>query len=283
MPKRPRSFGPVAIGIGLFELAHSRNSFGRPRERAPRRGDESPDLGLVLDAGRALDAGGDIDAAGAAQRDRRLDRFGVESRRRAAMDSGDESPAPGSSRRDGRCRPAAPRPSAAWRRSAGDRRRPRRLRRRRSPRARRRRSPSSSGGRRVRRSASPAPEFRCPCNCMRSGDEASTMRLSVSSSASTLSATIFARPRACRPSARAVAQSIWRGLLEKNTNPTMSAPASSAASRVAAVERPQILTTGVIARFFRSKRPRCQRPVRKMSGARRRRSPICTACSPASP
>ena len=38
-----------------------------------------------------------------------------------------------------------------------------------------------------------------PCNCMRSGARASTMRLSVSSSASTLSATIFARPRACRP------------------------------------------------------------------------------------
>src|ERR1700734_2942788 len=85
------------------------------------------------------------------------------------------------------------------------------------------------------------------------------MCFSVSSSASTLNATIVARPRAWHPSAPAVAQSMWRGLFEKNTNPTMSAPASSAASSVGAVERPQILTVGVIGRFFRSKRPRCQR------------------------
>jgi hypothetical protein len=42
----------------------------------------------------------------------------------------------------------------------------------------------------------------------------------------------------------------------------MSAPAASAAASVEAVERPQILTVGVIARFFRSKRPRCQRMAR---------------------
>ena len=68
----------LAIGIGLFELAHSLNSDGVARERAPGRRDKRPDLGRVLDARRALDAGGNIDAAGAAQRDRRLDRVGVE-------------------------------------------------------------------------------------------------------------------------------------------------------------------------------------------------------------
>jgi hypothetical protein len=36
--------------------------------------------------------------------------------------------------------------------------------------------------------------------------------------------------------------SIWRGLGGKKTNPTMSAPASRAASRVAGVESPQIFT-----------------------------------------
>ena len=89
-----------------------------------------------------------------------------------------------------------------------------------------------------------------PCNCRTSGSNASTMRLSASSSASTVSATIFARPRALCPSARACPQSTWRGLFGKNTKPTMSAPASSAASRVAAVERPQILTIGAIAASF---------------------------------
>src|SRR5271166_697155 len=43
---------------------------------------------------------------------------------------------------------------------------------------------------------------------------------------------------------------MWRGLLGKNTKPAMSAPAASAASRVGAVERPQILTMGVIAASF---------------------------------
>src|SRR5208282_3717138 len=69
------------IGIGLLELAHSLNSFGGARERAPRRGDEGPDLACVLDARRRLDARGDIDPAGAAERNRSLDRFGVETAR----------------------------------------------------------------------------------------------------------------------------------------------------------------------------------------------------------
>src|SRR5579871_858033 len=81
------------------------------------------------------------------------------------------------------------------------------------------------------------------------------MRLSVASPASTLSATICARPRARAPSARAVAQSTWRGLFGKKTNPTMSAPASRAASRVAGVERPQILTMGVIPALLSAKAP----------------------------
>src|SRR5271156_4544500 len=56
----------------------STDSFRRARERAPRRGDEGPDPGRGLLSRRALDARGDVDAACAAERDRRLDRFGGE-------------------------------------------------------------------------------------------------------------------------------------------------------------------------------------------------------------
>ena len=52
------------------------------------------------------------------------------------------------------------------------------------------------------------------------------------------------------PSARAAARPMLRGLLGKTTKPTMSAPAASAASSAAGVERPQILTRGVIAASF---------------------------------
>ena len=63
----------------------------------------------------------------------------------------------------------------------------------------------------------------------------------------------------------------WRGLLAKNTKPTMSAPAASAASSVAAVERPQILTVGAIGASFGQTRRGCQRRfvacrLRKASG-----------------
>ena len=71
--------GSSAIGIGLLELAHAQlTPAASQREGPPRRGDERPDPGLVLDAGRALDAGGDIDAARAAQLDRLRHVAGVE-------------------------------------------------------------------------------------------------------------------------------------------------------------------------------------------------------------
>ena len=65
-----------------------------------------------------------------------------------------------------------------------------------------------------------------PCNCRISGCSASTILASVASSASTVSATLTARPLACLPSSRAVSRLRCRGEGGKNTNPTMSAPAS---------------------------------------------------------
>src|SRR3954465_9169830 len=82
-----------------------------------------------------------------------------------------------------------------------------------------------------------------PCNCRMSGRKVSTMFSSVASSASTVSATFTARPLACLPSSRACSSDRWRGDGGKNTKPTMSAPASSAASSVSRVDRPQILTS----------------------------------------
>ena len=64
--------------------------------------------------------------------------------------------------------------------------------------------------------------------------------------ASTESATLRARPRTRSPSTRAASKPIWRGDGGKNTKPTMSAPASSAASSASGVVRPQILiSTGM--------------------------------------
>src|SRR6185295_3269564 len=80
------------------------------------------------------------------------------------------------------------------------------------------------------------------------------MFVSVASSASTVTATFSARPFTWFPSSRAAWSDTLRGLRAKNMKPTMSAPASSAASSVSGVERPQILTKtdmagGVLARF----------------------------------
>ena len=61
------------------------------------------------------------------------------------------------------------------------------------------------------------------------------------SSGSTRSTTRSVRPFARAERARPVSRSTWRGLLGKCTKPTRSAPASRAASRVAAVLSPQIL------------------------------------------
>ena len=81
-----------------------------------------------------------------------------------------------------------------------------------------------------------------PCSCKISGRRASTSAAKTSSVASTVSDTFNARPATRAPSALAVSRPMFRGLGGKNTKPTMSAPASSAASRDSGVESPQILT-----------------------------------------
>src|SRR5712672_2559176 len=81
-----------------------------------------------------------------------------------------------------------------------------------------------------------------PCNCRISGRKAATMLPSVKSSASTVSATLTERRLTRPPRSRAVSRLRCRGDGGKNTKPTMSAPASSAASSVSRVDRPQILT-----------------------------------------
>ena len=58
-----------------------------------------------------------------------------------------------------------------------------------------------------------------PCSCKMSGCSASTILASVASSASTVSATLIARPLACLPSSRAVSRLICRGDGGKNTKP----------------------------------------------------------------
>src|SRR5580704_4243873 len=80
-----------------------------------------------------------------------------------------------------------------------------------------------------------------PCSCSRSGFKAAMHDLSSSSLASTETATLRARFLTRSPSVRAASKPTWRGDGGKNTNPTRSAPASSAASRAVGVFRPQIL------------------------------------------
>ena len=77
-----------------------------------------------------------------------------------------------------------------------------------------------------------------------------------------------------------------RGLLAKNTSPTMSAPASSAASSVAAVARPQILTVETMRLFPTRRRPSQRfRPGAAVADncRRGRRSAADPAPRPASP
>src|SRR5215831_994385 len=62
-----------------------------------------------------------------------------------------------------------------------------------------------------------------------------------SSSASTDSATLRARPFTRAANTRAPAKSTWRGEGGKNTNPTISAPACRETSSASRVRRPQIL------------------------------------------
>src|SRR5262245_15630411 len=93
-----------------------------------------------------------------------------------------------------------------------------------------------------------------PWSCSMSGLSAAMLAASSSSSASTESATLIALPRTRTPSARAASKSTWRGEAAKNTKPTMSAPASSAASSASGVVRPQILiTTGMDAELLQAR------------------------------
>ena len=177
MPKRPRSFGPCAIGIGLLELAHSFDSCGARAKARRAAATNALILRFVLHAGRALDAGGDIDAARAASARSPPRRCRGRARRTAATGvRGAKSRARRPVERHGRCRPAAPRPWAAWRRSAENRRRPRK----RSAAAKSARAATPIAFIVGRAQSSPIRFTRAgvsrPCNCMRSGDSASTMR-----------------------------------------------------------------------------------------------------------
>src|SRR5262245_14817118 len=93
-----------------------------------------------------------------------------------------------------------------------------------------------------------------------SGFSASIAAASATSLASTDSATFLARPLTRSPSMRAASSPRFRGDGGKNTKPTMSAPASSAASRASGVFNPQILTrsamvAGVLARLWSTFQP----------------------------
>src|SRR3954470_14886364 len=98
-----------------------------------------------------------------------------------------------------------------------------------------------------------------PCNCSMSGFSASTTRSSSPMVASTDSATFWARPFTRSPKARAASTPRSRGDGGKNTKPTMSAPASRAASSVSGVFKPQILTkTGMLGGVLARLRPTIQ-------------------------
>src|SRR5262245_29579224 len=93
-----------------------------------------------------------------------------------------------------------------------------------------------------------------PWSCSIPGFSAAILAASSSSPASTESATLIASPRTRAPSARAASTSTWRGEAAKKTKPTMSAPASSAASSASGVVRPQILiTTGMDAGLLQAR------------------------------
>ena len=231
-------------------------SFGRAGEGLARRGDEGRDLRFILDSRRALDARGDIDAARAGQLDRFCDIARIEAarqqprrpRRKVAWRA-----------RQSKGRPLPPGKVGVLRRLGVDQQKVRDAVVARGGgeivRAPRPRSPSWSRRRSAGRFPRPAPGSRghaaagCRARARRRCARASRRRR---------------RRRAPRsapgrgPARRARApprNPTWRGLLGKKTKPTMSAPAFSAASRVLAVERPQILTIGVIAASFGQSAP----------------------------
>ena len=122
-----------------------------------------------------------------------------------------------------------------------------------------------------------------PCSCSRSGCSASTIAPRVASSASTVSATMRALPSTRATSRRATPGSTWRGLRGKTTKPTMSAPASSAASSVTGSVRPQIFTMRDIGLKGGVRRSRCGRarvPTRCRPAAPARGGPPRASCPP---
>jgi hypothetical protein len=79
-----------------------------------------------------------------------------------------------------------------------------------------------------------------PCNWIQSGPSAATCATSVLSGL-TSTTQVSARPRASEIISPIGSSSRWRGERAKCMKPTMSAPASMAASRIASVLMPQIL------------------------------------------
>ena len=253
MPKCPRSSGPVRNELGCGDGHASRPSQASADVGCARGADEGADFVRILFARRALDAGRHIDAGRAGDAQRLGDIAGVEPARQHEWNCRIDALEQASSRTACRARPAASRPAArAHRRSAG--RRPWRRARIGDRSVRSAIGSAFITGRPKRvRNAATRSGVSLPCSCSMSGLSASTMPASVSSLASTVSATLPARPCTRCPSARAASSARLRGLGGKNTKPTMSAPDSSATSSASGVFRPQILTingmAGVLAAF----------------------------------
>ena len=200
------------------------------------------DAGGVLLARRAFDAGGDVDARRARRLQARRRRSPDRGRRTGTRVSADENP-------------SQHRPVEGDAVAAGTRGVARRL----GVEQEAVRPGSSGSAARSSREATPIAFITgmpvsariaftrsgvsLPWSCRRSGRSVSAMPRKSASSPSTVTATIFALPRARAASAAARSSDTFRGLGGKSMNPTKSAPASSAASTPSSPESPQILTS----------------------------------------
>ena len=207
-----------------------------------RGADEGADLVRVLLAGRALDAGGDIDARRARDAQRLGHIAGVEPARQHERNARIE---PLSSVQSNGCAEPA-RPRGVLRRARVEQQPVGDLRVELDRARDRLRSAIGIAfitGRPKRvRTAATRSGVSLPCSCSMSGLSASTMPASVSSSASTVSATLPARPlHALAERARGLEREIARAR-RKEHEADQSAPASSATSSASGVFRPQILT-----------------------------------------
>ena len=258
MPNRPRSSGPVAEGIGLVELGHSLKLLSGARAKARRaRRRRRPRSCLQSFTPGALSTPDDTSTPRApVARIASATLSGVKPARQQPGPPRAETARRGASRTAGRCRRAGPRPSAAWRRSAACRRRRRRPRPRRGPAGAATPIAFIVGARSALAISATRAGLSRPCNCRTSGSSAAQTPASSASSASTRQRD-DPRP-APAPARRARAPAsrpTWRGLFGKNTKPTMSAPARSAASRVVGRREAADFDDGRHRRLFRSKRP----------------------------